>query len=363
MFTVRQFEARTLTWWADQRDAIDFDPPYQRRGGLWSIRDKAFLIDSILNKYDIPKIYIADFTFGPSPLNPGNRQFAVIDGKQRFESILDFFDGRITLNNDFVWSDDPSLRLARLSYRDLRENYPSVATRFENYNLTVMSVITDEEGKINELFVRLNRNKTLTGPEIRNAMKGIVPKLIRDLAKDELFTDRVRFSTQRAQDLDIAGKFLLVEFRGRLVETKRVSLDRFVREGENADAGTADFERASSRVAVIMSAMNEVFVHRDVLLSTQGPMVPYYWLIRSVSNGEQHQIRPFLVAFDEARKLNKARARRSRTIDGVDTELAEYDQMNRSINDAASIEGRFEILVRRFSIFRECGEVKCIPAS
>src|SRR5688500_15082998 len=187
MFKVRQYEARTLSWWADQRGLIDFDPPYQRRGGLWSRSDKAFLIDSILNEYDIPKLYLADFTYGPSPLNPHNRQFAVIDGKQRFEAILDFFDGRITLARDFSFADEPTLRLGGLGYRDLKTSHPAVASRFENFNLTVMSVITDEEGKINELFVRLNRNKALTGAEVRNAMQGIVPGLIRELAHDEFF--------------------------------------------------------------------------------------------------------------------------------------------------------------------------------
>ena len=173
MFAIRAFDPRTLSWWATQRDRIDFDPPYQRRGGIWAKRDKQYLIDTILNGYDIPKLYIADFTYAPSDLNRHNTQYAVIDGKQRFESILDFVDGKITLARDFVFSEDPSLGLAALSYRDLKSNHPDVASQFDNYPLTVMSVITDEEGKINELFVRLNRNKTLTGPEIRNAMQGL----------------------------------------------------------------------------------------------------------------------------------------------------------------------------------------------
>jgi hypothetical protein len=78
VFSVRQFEARTLSWWSDQRDEIDFDPPYQRRGGIWTRRDKAFLIDSILNGFDIPKLYVADFTVGPTTLNTSNKQFAVV---------------------------------------------------------------------------------------------------------------------------------------------------------------------------------------------------------------------------------------------------------------------------------------------
>jgi uncharacterized protein with ParB-like and HNH nuclease domain len=60
------------------------DPPYQRRGRLWSLTDKAYLIDSILNGYDIPKFYVADFTWGKSALNRRKLPYAIIDGKQRF---------------------------------------------------------------------------------------------------------------------------------------------------------------------------------------------------------------------------------------------------------------------------------------
>lgn len=353
MFTVRQFEARTLSWWVDQDRVIDFDPPYQRRGGLWSPKDKAFLIDSILNGYDIPKIYVADFTFGSSSssLNPRNRHYAVIDGKQRFEAISDFVEGRISLNKDFAYSEDPSLSLGGLGYKDLKNNYPTIASRFDNYNLAVMSVITNEEGRINELFVRLNRNKTLTGPEIRNAMQGLVPELIRALAGDALFKDKIRFATNRGQDLDIAAKFLLVEFRGRLVETKRVVLDRFVEEGVNADAGTANFERAADRVSIVLERMNGVFLEKDVLLSTQGPLVPYYWLIRALPLEDHRWVRPFLLAFQKIRSENRALASHQDTAGSADPTLLRYDAFNRSINDQGSIEGRFEILLSQFKSY------------
>ncbi|MEI2276068.1 DUF262 domain-containing protein [Paenarthrobacter ilicis] len=332
---------------------IDFKPPYQRRGGLWSREDKQFLIDSILNQYDIPKLYIADFTFGPSPLNIKSKQYAVIDGKQRFESILDFIDGNIVLSKDFTLAMDPSLDLAGLGYRDLRANYPKVASRFDNFNLTVMSVVTDEEGKINELFVRLNRNKTLTGPEIRNAMRGHVPQMIRDLASNEFFKSRIKFASKRGQDLDAAAKMLLVEFRGRLVETKKATLDNLVEEGRNAEADIADstvqdFERAAGRVRAVLRRMNDIFVPGDPLLGTQGVVVPYYWFIKKSSEENLHLIRTFLVQFEADRAKNREIAKDPDQADRVNHVLSRYDQLNRSINDVGSLEGRVEILNSMF---------------
>lgn len=363
MFKVRQYEARTLSWWADQRRLIDFDPPYQRRGGLWSKSDKEFLIDSILNEYDIPKLYLADFSYGQSDLNPHNRQFAVIDGKQRFEAILDFFDGKITLARDFVYTDDRALELGRLGYRDLKANHPAVASRFENFNITVMTVITDEEGKINELFVRLNRNKTLTGPEIRNAMRGPVPAMLRRIAEDEFFTNRASFATQRGQALDVAAKFLIVEFRGEIAETKRINLDRMVEDGFRADADVVAFERATDRVLAVLRSMDEIVLEKDWLLSRQGPLVPYYWIVRSLSSDLHSYVRPFLLAFDEAIKQNRQLAKDAPTIAMVDAELSRYDRLNRSINDGSSIEGRVEILLRRFDEFVTNGCVEVRPGA
>lgn len=68
-FRITQLEAKTLSWWRTRRSKIDMNPSYQRRGRLWSETDKAYLIDSILNGYDIPKLYMADFTWGDSKLN------------------------------------------------------------------------------------------------------------------------------------------------------------------------------------------------------------------------------------------------------------------------------------------------------
>ena len=96
----------------------------------------------------------------------------MIDGKQRLEAIFNFFDGTLALDERFALEADRKLKLAGLTFKDLKARYPEVATAFENFNLNVMSVITDEEGKINDLFVRLNRSKPLTGSEIRRCDAG-----------------------------------------------------------------------------------------------------------------------------------------------------------------------------------------------
>jgi hypothetical protein len=313
------------------------DPPYQRHGRLWSRTDKAFLVDSILNEYDIPKIYMADFTFGSSQLNSKGLPYAIIDGKQRLEALFDFFSGDLTLDEEFVLQSNPSLKLAGLGYADLQKNYPDVADVFDNYSLSIMRVITDDEEMINELFVRLNRSKPLTGAEIRNAMAGPVPGLIRVLIGHEVFKSCTRFPVTRGQDKNAAAKLLLFEYNDKLAETKRRNLDQFTKEAKR-DPG--QLELASRRVMDTLERMSEVFIPHDQVLSSAGVFPVYYWFVRLRKSKDDSLIREFLVRFERERKDNRAA--------GSDAEFVEYDGFNRSTNDLASHQGRLKILESRF---------------
>lgn len=348
-FKVTPFEAKTLSWWRSRRNRIDMDPPYQRRAHLWSNTDKAYLIDSILNGFDVPKLYVADFTFGDSRLNKKKLPYAIIDGKQRLEAIFDFFDGKIVLNSDFALLENPSLALGGLGYKDLAQNHADIAEMFDNYNLSVMSVITNRAELINELFVRLNRSKPLTGAEIRNAMAGPAPGVIRELAKLEYFKTCVAFPVQRGQDLNAAAKILMFEFHGKPQETKKTTLDAFVRE---AAKRKENLELAGRRAYATVSDLNSIFLPKDRLLSSAGLMPVYYWFVRSLKTAEYSRVRDFLVRFEEERRKNRARAEGGSDPKELDRQLLAYDQFNRSTNDLQSHVGRIQILEDRFNRVR-----------
>jgi hypothetical protein len=347
-FKITPFEQRTLSWWKTRRSRIDMDPPYQRRGRLWSETDKAYLIDSILNGFDVPKLYMADFTWGDSRLNNKKVSYAIIDGKQRFEAIFDFFDSKITLNEDFVYLANPSLALAGLSYRDLQQNYAEIAEEFDNYNMLVMSVAAQSIEPINELFVRLNRSKALTGAEVRNAMSGPAPKVIREIAKHEFFTQNVAFTVTRGQDLNAAAKILLFEFKGSLQETKKTTLDMFVKDTKKS---STQLELSGRRVIDTLSEMTEIFLPNDKLLASAGAFPVYYWLIRTTPEKKYHRIREFLVQFEKLRRDNRALVSQNPHASKIDRELLRYDDYNRSTNDQQSHEGRFQLLKTRFAKF------------
>jgi hypothetical protein len=347
IFKVTQFEAKTLSWWRARRSKIDMEPPYQRRGRLWSATDKAYLIDSILNGFDVPKLYLADFTWADSALNQKRLPYAIIDGKQRFEAIFDFYDGNITLNDDFVYRELPSLRLAGLGYQDLMRNYSEIAEVFDTYNLSVMSVMASSEAPINELFVRLNRSKPLTGAEVRNAMAGPGPKLFRKVASHEFFTTYITFSVQRGQDLNAAAKLIMFEYMGRLSETKKRNMDQFTKDGVKADRER--LELAARRVLDTIDGMTEIFLPKDRLLASAGTVPVYYWFVRSVPQKTQRFIRQFLIEFEAARRENRRLSDEQPQSREIDRELIDFDNFNRNTNDQASHVGRFIILEAKFT--------------
>lgn len=327
MFVVRPFQATTLAYWHAERDQLDLSPPYQRSSGVWSGVDKAFLIDSIINGYDIPKFYIADFSYVSSELNLKGRPYAVIDGRQRFEAIFDFFDNRIRLNSDMIYLGEERIKLSGMLFKEIKEKFPKIAQRIENFNINVMSVLTDQEEKINDLFVRLNKSKPLTGAEVRSAMVGDVTKLIRNIASSDFFKKYVSFNTERKQDENVSAKILLIEHRSTFVDTKKVNLDRFAAE---ASLTESEFDHSAERVMNVLDVMCKNFTPGDKLLKSSGVIPIYYWLAK---NHPEANLRGKIISFENYRNEF------SNT-----PPIVAYNSASRSTNDLMSYKVRYAVL-------------------
>lgn len=394
-FQTLQMPTQTLTTWWEESSDIDMEPVYQRKGHVWSLSMKQNLVDTVLNGFDIPKFYMANFILLNSELNQSGKKFAVIDGKQRLLALFGFFAGEFTLSHTFVYNDDTSLELGGLAYKDLVNNYPRIARKFDNHHLAVVHIVTDDEAKINELFLRLNASKPLTGAEIRNAMQGEVPVAIRSLVSHPFWT-KIRFSTLRGQDKNTAAKLLLIEHAGTFTDTKKTQLDLLVQAanektesaaraagGADTFADEEDLERSASevlpaspidaenliaedliekfeettdtdiarstaRVVGILDKMNSIFIDRDPLLASQAQIPIIYWLVREVDSDRLRKVRPFLEKFEGDRQANK---RRELNDSQRDLALVDYEMLARSSNDQGSIRGRYGILRRRFDLY------------
>lgn len=337
----------SILYWYENRSAIQFDPPYQRKGGIWSAKDKAYLIDSVINGFDIPKFYLSDFGMRSSSLQTGKFVYAIIDGKQRFEAIFDFIDENISLDRHFVFRLDDTIQAGGLSYTQLKLLYPELAYRFDNAVLDVMSVSTDDVEDINELFKRLNKGRALVGAEVRNAALGPTADMIRLVSEHEFFTQSVRFGTLRMADRNAAAKILLFEYRGYPTSTKKKDLDNFVR---LEDADNELIEAAGLKCRSHLDLLVQIFKTQDVLLSSAGQVPVYYWLAKLCPYEGHGFLRDFLIEFEARRSQNRAAQSEGR-LEEVNPVLSRYDVLNRNTNDAGSHRARIAILLREFALW------------
>ena len=345
---------RTLRQWYTDRNMIDMEPTYQRRGDIWPLKNQRLLINSILNDYDIPKIYLADFTYQDTPLKEEKKPYAIIDGKQRLTIFFDFFGDSLKLDSTPVYYQGHELTLSAFTYSRLKERYPSLARRFDQHVPTVMSVISDKKEDVQELFIRLNTNVSISGAERRNAMPGPLPLIIRRLSVHRLFLEYVRFAINRGQDLNTAAKIIQMEHRNGFANSKKKDLDEFVK--SNANRRPSDFQAAYTAADRNLTEMTRVFGKRDALLANQAQFPPYYWLVRSHKGQSTSTIRSFLEEFEEqrrlVRKIQRERAE-GKNIPIPDDTLVDYNTFVRTPDDSSNQELMYGILRRRLPAYVE----------
>ncbi len=327
------------------RSRIQLDPEYQRLGNIWSPDNRQLLIDTILNDFDIPKIYLHKFS---KPLVRGSRtyEYAIIDGKQRLETLWNFIEGKFAIADDFLLYKDSDILAGGMTYRDLGLNYPELKADFDGFQLSVQLIETEEIDMIEEMFSRLNEAAPLTAAEKRNAYGGPVPTAIRKLAKENFFIQAVPFPNKRYRHFDLAAKFLVTENEEKVVDTKKARLDAFVRSFENQlRTKSLPFVREAQQN---LQAMSLVFTKSDSLLRQVGMVMLYYHLFRVARNDgwEDEITRRKLVEFDKRRELNKAAFEKGDS-KHVDLDLIEFERHAQSPNDASAVRFRLEIIVER----------------
>ncbi|MCF3501863.1 DUF262 domain-containing protein [Stenotrophomonas maltophilia] len=340
-----------------ERDRIQLDPPYQRMGGVWTLEKKQLLIDSILNDYDLPKLYFHEL---PREGNSSSEfVYSVVDGRQRLQAIWDFIDGRFSLSRDFEYQRDLSINLSGLSYEDIAKGHPKMRIAFDSFVMPVVSIRTDDEDLIEDMFSRLNEAVPLNAAEKRNAIGGDMVVAIREIAASDLFTKCVKFNNNRYQHRESAARLLLSEeairTHGRLIDTKKEYLDALARD-YSSDRKT-EVLTLKSAVLSVTNSMAQLFNEKDELLQSQGNMVVYFLLFRAaLSTGEVDLLtRRKIIDFREKLKDNRIKA--SEDYAESSYELLEYDRLTQQgTNDASNIKERFGIIAKEMNLSSEAIE-------
>lgn len=350
MSYLRIYPLKTSTVYVmySERENIELDPEYQRNSDIWTKESKQLLIDSILNEYDIPKIYFHEFV---EPKRDGSRvyNYAIIDGKQRLQAIWDFIDGAFALSDDFRYLQDENVKAGGLSYNDLAVEYPRLKIRFDGAALPIVAIQTDDLELIEDMFSRLNQAEPLNAAEKRNAFPGPMPRAIREVAQHPFFVTKVPFSNRRYQHFDVVAKFLYLEHHDKITDTKKPYLDEFVRSfrGKDATAVTP----LSDNVRRVLDRMTPIFLNNDKLLSSVGMAITYYLVFQDekVAGGEVVVTRAALLAFNEQRRLNREAA--AQDIAQANYYLLTFDRHSQSPNDPTALEFRCTVLLNYLKQF------------
>lgn len=325
-----------------ERQKVFTDPPYQRPANIWSLEKKQLLIDSILNRFDVPKLYFHEYP-EPQLIDGKKRKYAVIDGKQRLLAIWAFVDNEFALADRFDYLPNPSLDLSGLSYRDLSETYPHVKAFFDNYLLSIMVVRTDDTELIEDMFSRLNEAVPLNAAEKRNAFGGSLPPLIRKAVAQPFYSRKLPFANTRYRHFDIACKFLYLCFSKGPTDTKKIKLDEFVRRFHRSSDKTGA-EALFAEATAVTNDMNKVFTSADTLLKNIGTLVSLFLIFREAAklNELPKLKRSRLLAFEAARAKNAALA--ASNIAKADYELLKFDELTSTVNDEYAIRFRCRVI-------------------
>lgn len=323
------------------RDSIKMDPVYQRQGDIWTLDKRRLLIDTMINGFDVPKLYLHKF---PTPLveEDNSFEYAMIDGKQRAEAIFDFIENRFALDSEFVYLHDSEVDLRRLTYQELASHYPDIKQDFDSFNLDVITIDTDDIELIEDLFSRLNEAMPLNAAEKRNAKPGPLPPIVRELAQHRFFNEKMPFTNRRYRHLDIIAKMLLMASRETITDTKKAYLDSFFERHIRSTRAEVDHLQVS--VETVLDAMTGIFVDDDPLLRSVG-MVSLYFLAfkAAVAKGIVDRIaRARLLEFEDSRQRNRRAAEGD--IAQADYNLLEFDRFAQSPNDGIAMRFRLAVL-------------------
>lgn len=142
---------------------LNLEPGFQRKS-VWSPNDRKKLIQSILQNYPLPSVFLYKSTD-----ENGRLKYDVLDGKQRIESLLMFIGASSFRSGKF----DIKIRLSERDELKVWDWNRLKKAKFENlitgYKLQTVEV-SGELSDIIDLFVRINSTgKRLTSQEKRHA--------------------------------------------------------------------------------------------------------------------------------------------------------------------------------------------------
>lgn len=151
---LQQYTVADFLEWHERRQ-LELNPEFQR-GSVWPAPARTFLIDTILRRLPIPKLYFRTRV----DLETKRSYREVVDGQQRLRAILDFANNKFALGP----------RAGEYSTKKYEDLDPEDQERFLAYPIAVEQLINASDADVLEVFARLNSYTVpVNPPELRHA--------------------------------------------------------------------------------------------------------------------------------------------------------------------------------------------------
>lgn len=232
----------SVAWFRKRNDANELvlRAPFQRQG-VWTDKQKSFLIDTILQGFPIPELYVQEIVE-----DDGSETFVVVDGQQRLRACFEFLDGQFTI--------DPvdSPEFAGLSFEDLTKEQRQ---KLYSYNFVVRKLPQMTDKEIRGIFSRINKNTVqLNSQELRHATYwGPFIKSAELLATLPSWSSLGVFTpndVRRMMNVEFTSELMIAYLYGH--QNKKVNLEKSYKAFEK------NFERRSEVERVFRKVLSEI---------------------------------------------------------------------------------------------------------
>jgi hypothetical protein len=235
-----------VTDFVQNKKWLNLRPEYQRRQ-VWDDAKRSLFIESLLLNVPIPPVFLYEYDLS---------RYEVMDGQQRLNSVLDFYENRFALRGLEKWRELNGFR-----YGDLPESLRRGLDR-RRISATVLLIEKDGQAQASQddvrklVFERLNTGgRHLNAQELRNCLyEGPLNDLLIRLSKDALFskiweiplhsqsTDKLgniskdlRENTRyrRMEDCSIVLRFFAFREKSNVKGSVRSMLDRYMEKNKD----------------------------------------------------------------------------------------------------------------------------------
>lgn len=242
---IRETNSITIaTFWEDYLlDKFNFDPPQQRKS-IWSEEKQSFLIDSLLKNYPIPPIFLRRHIDNDT----GKTKYAVIDGKQRLQSIIRFIKNEIPASDETDTSPSFDEKLSGIYFRDLDAvDLSEYKKRFWRYSIPVEYIDATSQDLVDSIFDRLNRNgEPLKGQELRKSKYHDTKliEMVNRFSEIPFWKERLDLvDVSRMEDLEFISELIFFLIKNEPLHANQKELDRLYEEIATADVDWVSIEQ------------------------------------------------------------------------------------------------------------------------